>query len=167
MAAEQAVDMAVGQLGLKTKKCQTHITPVAGGKIEDFRTFLQRALVNTPRVISERSTEHLVYTYGSQYPILVEFVLRQPDLARRIDPQLPVTVAEVEHAVHHEMAWTLLDVIQRRTEIGATGLPSMITLKRCAELMGRELSWTIERQAQEIDCVVQAYPFGQADTTTA
>ena len=35
----------------------------------------------------------------------------QPDLARRIDPPLPVTVAEVEHAIHHEMALTLADVM--------------------------------------------------------
>lgn len=167
VAAEQAVDVAVGQLGMKTKKCQTYITPVAGGKIEDFRAFLQKALVNAPRAINERSTEHLVYTYGSEYQKLVECVLRQPDLARRIDPLVPVTVAEVEHAVHHEMAWTLLDVIQRRTEMGATGLPSMTTLQKCAELMGRELSWTIERQEQEIDWVIQAYPFKQTDTITA
>jgi glycerol-3-phosphate dehydrogenase len=99
--------------------------------------------------------------------MLVECVRRQPDLARRIDPTLPVTLAEVEHAVHHEMAWTLLDVIQRRTEIGSAGLPSMTTLQKCAELMGRELRWTAERQGREIDSVPQAYPFKQVDAIAA
>ena len=71
------------------------MTQVRVWKIEDFRAFLRKALLKVPRVINERSTEHLVYTYGSEYQKLVECVLMQPDLARRIDcPPLPVTVAE-------------------------------------------------------------------------
>ena len=104
VVAEQAMDLAVNKLGIKTKKCQTHMTQVTGGKIEDFRAFLRKAQLKVPRGINERFTEHLVYTYGSEYEKLMEYVLRQRDLARRIDPPLPVTVAEVDHAVHHEMA---------------------------------------------------------------
>jgi glycerol-3-phosphate dehydrogenase len=159
VVAEQAMDLAVNQLGMKAKKCQTHMTPVRGGKIEDFRAFLQKALLKVPRVINERSTEHLVYTYGSEYQKLVDCVLRQPDLARRIDPPLPVTVAEVEHAIHHEMALTLADVMGRRTELGSTGLPSMTTLQQCASLISREFQWSSEHQQQEINSVIQGYPF--------
>jgi glycerol-3-phosphate dehydrogenase len=163
VVAEQAMDLAVNKLGMKTKKCQTDITPVTGGRIEDFRAFLRKALLKGPRVISERCTEHLVYTYGSEYQKLVECALRQPDLARRIDPPLPVTVAEVEHALRHEMALTLGDVIGRRTELGSTGLPSMPTLQKCAAFIGRELEWSRERQQQEIDWVIHAYPFKQME----
>jgi len=161
VVAEQAMDLAVNQLGMKTKKCQTHMTQVRGGKIEDFRAFLRKALLKVPRVINERSTEHLVYTYGSEYQKLVECVLRQPDLARRIDPPLPVTAAEVEHAVHHEMALTLADVMGRRTELGSTGLPSMATLQKCASLISLEFQWSSEQQQQEINSVIQTYPFKQ------
>ncbi len=164
VVAEQAMDLAVNQLGMKTRKCQTHMTQVTGGKIEDFRAFLRKAQLKVPRGINERFTEHLVYTYGSEYEKLMECVLRQRDLARRIDPPLPVTVAEVDHAVHHEMALTLADVIGRRTELGSTGLPSMETLQKCAILMGHKLQWTPERQQQEIDLVIQAYPFKPAAT---
>jgi glycerol-3-phosphate dehydrogenase len=167
VVAEQAMDLAVNQLGMKTKKCQTHMTQVRGGKIEDFRAFLRKALLKVPRVINERSTEHLVYTYGSEYQKLVECVLRQPDLARRIDPPLPVTVAEVEHAVHHEMALTLADVIGRRTELGSTGLPSMAALQKCASLISREFQWSSEHQQQEIKSVIQTYPFKQTETIAA
>jgi len=167
VVAEQAMDLAVNQLGMKTKKCQTHMTQVRGGKIEDFRAFLRKALLTVPRVINERSTEHLVYTYGSEYQKLVECVLRQPDLARRIDPPLPVTVAEVEHAVHHEMALTLVDVMGRRTELGSTGLPSMATLQKCASLISREFQWSSERQQEEINSVIRTYPFKQTETIAA
>ena len=143
------------------------MTQVRGGKIEDFRAFLRKALLTIPRVINERSTEHLVYTYGSEYQKLVERVLSQRDLARRIDPPLPVTGAEVEHAVHDEMALTLADVMGRRTELGSTGLPSMPTLQKCASLMSRELQWSSEHQQQEINTVIQTYPFKQTESKAA
>jgi glycerol-3-phosphate dehydrogenase len=165
--AERALDLAVKQLGMRTKKCQTHLTPVRGGKIEDFRAFLRKALLKVPRVINERTTEHLVYTYGSEYQKLVECMLRQPDLARRIDPPLPVTVAEVEHAIQHEMALNLADVIARRTELGSMGLPSMATLQKCAGLLSHEFQWSSEHQEQEISSVIQTYPFKQTKTITA
>jgi glycerol-3-phosphate dehydrogenase len=165
--AERALDLAVKQLGIRTKKCQTHMTPVRGGMIEDFRAFLKKALLKVPRVINERSTEHLVYTYGSEYQRLVDCMLRQPDLARRIEAPLPVTVAEVEHAIHHEMGLHLADVIGRRTELGSTGLPSMATLQKCASLLSREFQWTAQHQEQEIRSVIQTYPFRQVKTITA
>jgi len=167
MVAEQAMDLAMNRLGMKAKKCQTHVTTVRGGKIDDFKAFLRRALARVPRVINENSIEHLVYTYGSEYQRLVQCVLSQPDLARRIDPPLLVTVAEVEHAVHHEMALTLADVMGRRTELGSLGLPSMAALQKCAEIMGAELGWNLERQVQEIDLVIQKYPFKQMERLTA
>ncbi len=165
--AERALDLAVKQLGMRTKKCQTHMTPVRGGKIEDFAAFLRNALLKVPRSINERATEHLVYTYGSEYQKLVDCMLRQPDLARRIAPPLPVTFAEVEHAIHHEMALNLADVIGRRTELGSTGLPSMDTLQKCASLLSREFQWSSEHQEQEISSVIQTYPLKQVKTMTA
>ena len=166
VVAEHAMDLAVSKLGMKTKKCQTHITQVKGGKIEDFRTFLRNALLKVPRVLNERSTEHLVYSYGSEYQKLVDCVLMQPELARRIDPRLPVTIAEVEHAIHNEMALTLSDVVARRTELGSTGLPSIDTLQKCASLIGTEFQWSSGRQQQEIHSVIQTYPFKQTDIIT-
>jgi glycerol-3-phosphate dehydrogenase len=167
VVAERAMDLAVNKLGIQTKKCETHMTQVRGGKIEDFRAFLQKALRKVPRIIPERSVEHLVYTYGSEYHKLVECVLRQSDLARRIDPPLPVTIAEVEHAVHHEMALTLADVIGRRTELGSTGLPSMATLQKCAGIISREFQWSPEHEQQEINSVIQSYPFKKTETILA
>jgi glycerol-3-phosphate dehydrogenase len=167
VVAEQAMDLAVNQLGRKTQKCQTHTTPVKGGKIEDFRAFLRQARAEVTGVINERFIEHLVHTYGSEYRNLLQCVMKQPDLARRIDPPLPVTVAEVEHAVHHEMALTLADVIRRRTELGSTELPSLATLQKCSSIISREFQWSSEQQQQEIESVIQTYPFKQTETMAA
>jgi glycerol-3-phosphate dehydrogenase len=164
--AEQAVDLAVAKLTLKTAKCQTHVKPVHGGQIVDFSAFLRQAIAKTPRHLNEEVIEHLVYTHGSEYRSFVK-ALDEPEMRQRIDPHLPVTVAEVLHAIHHEMAITLSDIVQRRTELGSAGLPPMSVLQKCAELMARELGWSLERQQQEIASVIQAYPLKRMERVAA
>ena len=93
--------------------------------------------------------------------------MRNHALKERVNPALPVTVGEVIHTIREEMALTLLDVVQRRTELGAAGLPAMNVLQKCAEIMGCDLGWSIERQQQEIDRVVQAYPIKRMERVTA
>jgi glycerol-3-phosphate dehydrogenase len=65
------------------------------------------------------------------------------------------------------MALTLADVVGRRTELGSTGLPSMAALQRSTNLISREFQWSSERQQQEINSVIQTYPFKQLETQVA
>jgi glycerol-3-phosphate dehydrogenase len=167
VVAEKAIDLTVDKLDIRVKQCQTSLTPVNGGQIDDFNAFLKRAQAEASAVLETECIKHLVYTYGSGFRNLVQYIKDQPRLAERIDLNLPVTAAEVVHAIRHEMTLTLADVIQRRTELGAAGLPTITALQKCAELMGNELGWSLERQAQEIDSVTQAYPFKQMERVTA
>lgn len=167
IVAEQAIDLAVSKLDRKTKSCQTRHTPVNGGQIKDFNAFLRQARVETADVLDAEVIEHLVYTYGSEYRELVQYIKEQPGLAEQIDLNSPVLKVEIVHALRHEMALTLADVIQRRTELGSTGLPSIAVLQKCADIMGNELSWSLERQMQEIDSVIQKYPFKPMERVTA
>jgi glycerol-3-phosphate dehydrogenase len=157
VVAENAIDLAVEKLTAKTRKCQTHITPIQSGWIEDLDTFLNQAKADLSDQLSTDIIEHWALTYGSKLWDLLQCIEKQPELSERIDPHLPVTRAEVVHAVRHEMALTLGDVIQRRTELGAAGLPSSTILQECAQWMGNELGWTLEQQRQEVDTLVQAY----------
>jgi glycerol-3-phosphate dehydrogenase len=165
--AEQAVDLALKKLAVKGRKCQTHTVPVYGGWIGGFKAFLSQALARSPRLLDEEIVEHLVYTHGSEYLHFVQEMMEQPVLRERIDPQQPVAVAEVIHAVRHEMALSLADVIQRRTELGAAGLPAYPVLQKCAQLMGCELGWTTEHQQQEIESVIQKYPIRKMERVSA
>jgi glycerol-3-phosphate dehydrogenase len=165
--AEQAVDLAADKLSVKTTKCQTRVRPVQGGQIRDFRAFLKQALAKAPRSVNEEIIEHLVYTHGSNHQHFVKSMIENPELRERIDPHLPVTMAEIVHAVRHEMALRLADVIQRRTELGATALPSLDVLQKCAEIMGCELGWSIEDQQREIDWVIEGYPLKKMERVPA
>ena len=165
--AEQAVDLAAQKLPVKSKKCQTRTVPVHGGQMRDFKFFMEDALEKTPRGMAEGIVEHLVYTYGADYRHFVIDMNENHALKERVNPALPVTVGEVIHAIREEMALTLLDVVQRRTELGAACLPAMSVLQKCTEIMGCELGWSIERQQQEIERVVQAYPIKRMERVTA
>jgi len=165
--AEKAIDLAVKKLNLKAKKCQTHLIPINGGRIDDFNDFMSQAKAEASNLLEAGTIEHLVYTYGSEYRNLVQLITSQPELAERIDPNLHVTKADIVHATHREMALALADVIQRRTELGSAGLPSMTVLQNCAELMGQELGWDVNKQAQEVDSVIQAYAFKQVEGVIA
>ncbi len=165
--AEQAIDLAVRKLGSAGLVCQTCSTPLVGGKIEHFQDYLSQAQAQAPQGIDPEIVEHLVYTYGSEHRCLLKYIADQPGLGKRVDPNRPVTRAEVVHAVQREMAQTLGDVIYRRTELGATGLPTRATLQICAELMGEYLDWDVSRQPREIDTLIQAYPIKHKERALA
>jgi glycerol-3-phosphate dehydrogenase len=167
VVAEKAIDLAVNKLGVKANKCQTSRTPVNGGKIDDFNAFVQMAKADGFHNLDDETVEHLVYTYGSNYEELLSPIKEQPELAERIDSNSHVIKGEIVHAIRHEMALTLADMIQRRTELGSTGLPSIPTLQKCAEIMAGELGWSLEKQKQEIDAVIQKYPFHRMERLTA
>jgi glycerol-3-phosphate dehydrogenase len=158
--AEQAVDLSLKKLAKNdAAQCKTHLTPVKGGRIENFKVFLNEALASAPNGVDAEIIEHLVYTYGSDYKQILDYAKEQPQWLERIEASQPVIAAEIVHSARHEMVGTLLDVIQRRTELGSTSLPSMHVLHKAADLVGCELGWSEERKQQEIASVVQAYPF--------
>ena len=117
--------------------------------------FLDRAVVEHREGISSEVMKHLVFTYGSDYREIVHLVREDRSLGRRICPTSPVIAAEVTHALRHEMAQTLSDVIYRRTELGIGGLPNEDGIDRCAQIMGRELNWDRTQKRQEIDSLYQ------------
>jgi glycerol-3-phosphate dehydrogenase len=157
--AEKAVDLAVKKLGMAGVDSQTHSTPVSGGSIEQFQDYLNKAQAQASNGIDPEIIEHLVYTYGSDYKNLLDYIAEQPALGKRVDENLPVIQAEVVYAVRQEMAHTLGDIICRRTELGAAGLPALSVLQVCSDLIGRELGWDNARRSSEIETLINAYPF--------
>jgi glycerol-3-phosphate dehydrogenase len=64
---------------------------------------------------------------------------------------------KVLHALRHEMACTLADVVFRRTGLGTVGHPGGEALKEYAALMAPELGWDPGRIRQEIAAVEETY----------
>lgn len=96
--------------------------------------------------------------YGSAWPEVARLVDEDPARAAALSPACPITVAEVLHAVRHEAAQTLTDVLLRRTEAGTAGHPGTAAATAALSALARECGWTAARQASERAVFEATYP---------
>jgi glycerol-3-phosphate dehydrogenase len=82
---------------------------------------------------------------------VAERAAREPELSRRLDPELPHILAQVDEAVDHEQAQTVDDVLGRRVPLllrardqGLGAAPAV------AARMGKKLGWNAARVAAEV-----------------
>jgi glycerol-3-phosphate dehydrogenase len=72
-----------------------------------------------------------------------------------LDDRDPVDA--VAHAIQDEMAHTLVDVVVRRTGMGATGHPGEAHAAAVADSMQRALGWSDERKTLELAALRDFY----------
>lgn len=149
--ASEVVDAAARQLG-KTVPCTTaeRWLPGAEGIASDEEVAELRQLVR-PRVASEEVARHLVDTYGVRGQ---EVALRasREGAGVPVDPELPHLMAEVDEAVEHELARTLVDVLGRRVPLLSRARDQGLgAVEAVAERMGRLLEWSEARLRQEVE----------------
>lgn len=121
-----------------------------GGEIPRFQEFWQQIHDDLRNQLPDAAIDQLAYNYGSEYGRILALGKENPEWLRPF-PGTGVLPAEVVHAVREEMAQRLIDVVWRRTELGSAGLPSDDVLNQVAELMARELDWSPEKVAEEIE----------------
>jgi glycerol-3-phosphate dehydrogenase len=93
-------------------------------------------------------------------PAVQDLIAKEPTLAERIAPDLPVTRAHVVHAVRDEMAFHLWDVIRRRTPLYLSRDLDDRAIRVCAQLMATELRWPgteTVRQIEDCNAELQAF----------
>ncbi|MEX1154106.1 FAD-dependent oxidoreductase [Parvibaculum sp.] len=167
--AEQVVDLALKKLG-RQAKCETHCTPVYGGEIGRLKSFVARAKKRHAHLPAD-VVENLVNFYGSRIDeVLATAAERQgesEELLRRLGPNVAEIGAQVVHAVRHEMALRLSDVVFRRTGLGTLGHPGPDVIARAADLMRRELGWDETTTAHEIAETTRAFDTQDASGAAA
>lgn len=154
--AQKVVDRVFTSWGQKPPKSVSSVTPLHGGQISQFETFLQAEIAKRPYGLGEEVIRRLVYNYGSAYGEVFEYL----DKSGTVTNQLAVLRAEVLHGVREEMAQKLSDVVFRRTELGTASRPGNETLRTCADIMSAELGWSPTKRAQELQEVNKVFAFG-------
>jgi glycerol-3-phosphate dehydrogenase len=97
---------------------------------------------------------HLADRYGTRLEEVLALVAADRELAHPITPDLPDPRAEVVEAVEHEWAFTLEDVLRRRTQVALRdGTGGAGPAEDVAALMARRLGW----DAGESRAAVSAY----------
>jgi glycerol-3-phosphate dehydrogenase len=148
--AQQVVDLAFTKLGKKPPECRTHVTSLYGGQIERFDDFLAQETSKQSRSVSAEVVRHLIFSYGSEYSRILEYLEQDTTLGQKLSASSAVIGAEVMHGIREEMAQKLTDVILRRTELGSAGDPGDECLETCAAIMAAELGWDKARVDMEL-----------------
>ena len=99
----------------------------------------------------------MAHNYGSEYKTIVELTQENPELLKTIDGST-VLKAEVIHAIRYEMAFSLQDLVFRRTDLATGGNPGLVALQQCADLAAIELGWTDEQCKAELQDVLRQFP---------
>ena len=155
--AERATDTAFTILGRTPPACRTTKTPLTGGDIPDFASFVAEATTQTEDAVDTITRRRVACSYGSRYRAVLGPMMDDPSLARSLSDDCPVTRGEILHAVRHEMAVRLADAVLRRTEAGAAGHPGPDALDAAARVMGAEMGWTENQRAREVEHADQVY----------
>jgi glycerol-3-phosphate dehydrogenase len=96
--------------------------------------------------------EHLGGRYGTEMAAVLDLVAADHDLGEALVPGLPYQRAEAVHAVRHEMARTLDDVLSRRTRARLLARDaSSAAAESVAVLIAPELGWDAAETAHQVD----------------
>ncbi len=155
--SEKVVSLLYHVLGRKVSPNRTRYLRVAGGDISRYDVFLAEALASRPSQLEERTILRLVKNYGSNYRQIIRDLENNGKFAGLIPGSEPVLRAEIFHAVKHEMACHLTDVVLRRTDLGSAGNPGMEALRDAAQVMATLLGWSSGKVEEEIRETVGHY----------
>jgi glycerol-3-phosphate dehydrogenase len=95
---------------------------------------------------------HLADVYGTRARELVTMMKAQPELAERMQPDLPYLWVEVVFAVDHDLARNVDDVLTRRVPLALVGFDQGLDVaEKTADLVSQRLGWTADVRDRELD----------------
>jgi glycerol-3-phosphate dehydrogenase len=154
--ARQLVDMIFTKLKREAVKCQTHTTPLYGGEIGRFSSFVERAKLHKPEELDNAVMENLCRNYGSRYVDVIKAAEKKKHLGIICEAFMDIW-AEVFYAIRCEMAVSLSDVLFRRTGLCTLGNPGTEVIEEVADVMAKELKWKKAMKHAEIEKVLDAF----------
>ena len=154
--ARQLVDMIFTKLKREAVVCQTHTTPLYGGEIGRFASFVDRAKLHKPAELDNGIIENLCRNYGSRYVEVIRAAEKKKHL-RVICEEFRDVWAQVFYATRCEMAVSLSDVLFRRTGLCTLGNPGTEVIEEVADVMAKELKWKKAVKHAEIEKALDVF----------
>ncbi len=147
--AAEAVDLVYERLGRRSPRSRTADLPLPGGSAAAFGAFA--ATFKATSGLDEATAARLLRIYGTRAADVAELAQGDEDLRQPIDGAPGSLAAEVVHAVLHEGAETLTDVLMRRAMIGLGRSAGIGPDRAAAAVAGRHLGWEEDRAASEVE----------------
>ncbi len=130
---------------------------LCGGEIEDFDAFVDDKIGQYRDRLSASTIHRLASHYGTRIDEIVALMERRRELREVVPGSGDVLGAEIVYAMMAEKAFTLADVVLRRTGLGHLGPPTPTALVHCVELMATYFNWDGDRKARELKGVEKCY----------
>jgi glycerol-3-phosphate dehydrogenase len=116
------------------------------------RSHTERLRLHGAEGFDRTKLDHLTGRFGSDASAVTALIDRDPSLGQPLVPTLPYLRAEAVHAVRHEMATTLDDVLSRRTRARLLARDaSARAAADVAALIAPALGWSAEDAAHQAE----------------
>ncbi len=149
--AKDAVDAAVRSMEVRVPPSITHETPLVGAD-GYFALRNRKEALAAETGLHPARIEHLLNRFGSRIFELTAAIAEDPELAKPLPGADDYLYAEVRHAVTHEGAQHLEDVLTRRTRISIEAWDrGLASAEPAAKLMADVLGWDQDTVDREVD----------------
>lgn len=118
--SEIAVNLVYKKLNYKFVPCLTRTKPLLGnidGEVEKYKK-QEIKKVAKRHDIDPDILIHLINIYGKKYRSILDLSLKNQDLGRLLSSSSLDVRAQVVHAIQNELAYTISDILLRRTLLG-------------------------------------------------
>ena len=153
----KAMDLICRKLGKGNARALTETTPVSGGDIEDFDAFADKLHQQQKIGLSKDCVRHLAHNYGTEAFRIIDLAANNEMLAQTLG-NTHVLKAELVNAVENEMAFTLADIVFRRTDLATGGSPGDDALRDCADFIAQYTGWGDDEINEQLKVVKSRFP---------
>lgn len=153
--AENVVGRIVQTTDLTAKPSRTAKEYLVGCEIPNLAAFIQEKQSQYQNLFSPHQIAYLVKSYGTLIDEVIEFSAQRMSWQEALNSD-GENLGQVVYAIRNEMAFTLKDILLRRTGIGLLGYPGDEVIQKVANVASEELNWSEERKKSEIDSATTA-----------
>ncbi len=105
--------------------------------------------------------DYLQKGYGTHWREVFSYLVDDDPVEKNgslwISEEPPLLFAELHYFLREEMAYTLADVVFRRSNLGSAECPETKTLLCIADIMGEELGWDEKECMAQVELVLQVF----------
>ncbi len=138
---EEIADIVEKYQGKSVKKSPTLTQPLPGCILPTDER-IEKAIADYTGIVSATSVSHLFSVYGSQAEIILKLTKDNPELGNPIHPRYPHIRAEIVHHVKNEFAYSISDILRRRTFLSMDGNYGFDFLPMVSDTLRDYAEWT-------------------------
>ncbi len=155
--AEATIDLVSHRQKKNIRPSETAFRPLYGGNLGKVEAYYREKKKACSAYLPEHGITRLIDLYGTNIDVILAYIDRNAALAHLVPGTTAVLRAELVYVLEHERVVTLSDLLLRRIDLGALGLPDQKTIEFCAAFLAKHLGWDKQTQLENIKSLTDRY----------